>query len=301
MTTFADKAKLYVDLGWPVFPLHWPTGVGRCSCRNPDCKNQGKHPLTEHGFKDASTDRDTIEIWSDRWPKANIATPTGHIRTEGLKKIGIVIVDIDGDEGRASLERFEAMRFTLPRTPRVRTGNGEHHYFLVQDGLKNSAKKLAPGIDIRASGGQIVLPPSLHHSGVEYEWMIHPKNIKLRPVPAWIGKRIDEIDRRKNEAAYGRYAGAGGQYRHGGDGRFTVDQSIGFVDRLATEMAMTQEGQRNNTLNTKALKAFKSANNSGLDHRYVIDKMMDAARQAGLNPIESIKTIKSAQIGASKH
>jgi hypothetical protein len=39
--------------------------------------------------------------------------------------------------------------------------------------LKNAVKFL-PGLDIRATGGQVVAPPSKHSSGVKYIWETMP-------------------------------------------------------------------------------------------------------------------------------
>ncbi len=53
----------YAARGWPVFPLHNPRAGGGCSCRKADCNQIGKHPRTEHGVKDATTDTATIRGW----------------------------------------------------------------------------------------------------------------------------------------------------------------------------------------------------------------------------------------------
>ena len=37
---------------WSVFPCHTVNSDGICSCGNPECDSPGKHPLTQHGFKD---------------------------------------------------------------------------------------------------------------------------------------------------------------------------------------------------------------------------------------------------------
>ena len=67
----------YVARGWPVFPCH-SIERGRCTCKlGTECDNPGKHPLTQHGFKDASTDPNMINLWLGRWPNANWALPTG--------------------------------------------------------------------------------------------------------------------------------------------------------------------------------------------------------------------------------
>jgi hypothetical protein len=45
----------YVARGWQIFPCH-SIERGRCVCRKGrDCESPGKHPLTENGFKNATT------------------------------------------------------------------------------------------------------------------------------------------------------------------------------------------------------------------------------------------------------
>src|SRR5271157_509106 len=48
-------ALFYASQGWQVFPVY---GIedGRCTCRKgADCDHPGKHPISLHGFKDATT------------------------------------------------------------------------------------------------------------------------------------------------------------------------------------------------------------------------------------------------------
>jgi hypothetical protein len=50
--------------------------------------------------------------------------------------------------------------------------------------IRNSAGRLGEGLDVRASGGYVVIPPSIHETGRPYQWA-EP----LRPVveaPAWL-------------------------------------------------------------------------------------------------------------------
>jgi len=51
------------------------------------------------------------------------------------------------------------------------TGSGGFHLFFQypNEEMRNLIN-LLPGIDIRAEGGYIVAPPSLHVSGKSYEW-----------------------------------------------------------------------------------------------------------------------------------
>lgn len=158
----------YAKNGWPVVPLHTPSGDGGCSCsRGKECPSPGKHPRTPNGFKDASTDSFQIGEWWEKWPDANIGIVTGAVS-------GLFVLDVDlrhgGDETLAQMERQYG---ALPRTAKVRTGGGWHYYFRHPGGEVRSGK-LGPGIDLKADGGYVVAPPSLHASGQSYEWEVRP-------------------------------------------------------------------------------------------------------------------------------
>ena len=93
MTTVPfDAALAYVRMGWAVFPLH-SVRDGKCTCKKPQCKDQGKHPRTHHGFKDASKDPEQIKSWWKQWPDANVGVRTG-------SESGIWVLDVDKDEDK---------------------------------------------------------------------------------------------------------------------------------------------------------------------------------------------------------
>ena len=51
-----EWVDFYLDLGWPVLPLHW-VEYGSCSCwRDIQCKNAGKHPRNQNGCRGATTE-----------------------------------------------------------------------------------------------------------------------------------------------------------------------------------------------------------------------------------------------------
>src|SRR5580700_6276428 len=88
------------DHGYSVLPLHWATD-GQCSCGDLYCSSLGKHPLTLHGVKDATTDETTIRQWWRKYPRANIGVATGRISN-------LIVVDIDPHhDGMESLHQFE--------------------------------------------------------------------------------------------------------------------------------------------------------------------------------------------------
>lgn len=151
-------ALRYARLGWHVFPVH-SVRHGRCTCGEAACERQGKHPLTPHGFKDATTDRSTIRQWWTIWPWANIAVATGKVS-------GIVVLDVDGGEGEASLRSLNIETPLL----RSRSGKGWHHYYKYPGMSVESGVRVVPGVDVRADGGYIIVPPSRHVSGKRYRW-----------------------------------------------------------------------------------------------------------------------------------
>lgn len=172
----------YARRGWPVLPLHWPTPTG-CSCGAPDCgEKAGKHPRTAHGLKDATQDPDVIRGWWERWPLANVGIVTG-------MRSGLAVLDIDTRHGgQEFLAQLESANCPLPPTPTVRTGGGGGHRFFRRpaQGLRNKVGVGGrPGLDIRADGGYVVAPPSVHASGRLYGWETPPDDAPLGELPAW--------------------------------------------------------------------------------------------------------------------
>lgn len=114
-----EEALTYASYGWAVFPVH-SIHEGACSCGNPDCNSPGKHPLTRHGFKDATTDPTTVAVWWGKYPLANIAVATG------MKSNRLMVIDLDskpdaGIEGEAIWRELEN---DVPDTIEVLTGGG---------------------------------------------------------------------------------------------------------------------------------------------------------------------------------
>jgi putative DNA primase/helicase len=159
----------------PVFPVHYLTEDGVCSCGgpevNPRCK-PAKHPITLSGHKSAMTDADVVGAWWTKDPGANIGMPTG-------PRTGVLVLDGDGEEGVGTLEE----RGYPQDAPRVRTGSGGLHVYVAYprdagEDIRNSVKS-APGLDVRGKGGYVLLPPSRNVNG-PYGWELE-----------WQGKRVD--------------------------------------------------------------------------------------------------------------
>jgi Protein of unknown function (DUF3987)/Bifunctional DNA primase/polymerase, N-terminal/Primase C terminal 2 (PriCT-2) len=139
MTTQLEAALAYARSGIKVFP-----------CKNLPGKPNHKKPHTWSGFKDATTDEKQIRIWWEWKPNALIGTPTGE---------WFDVVDLDTKKGKNG---FESMPDWQARSNvRARTGSGGAHlYFKPDASVACSQNSIAPGVDVRASGGYVILPPS---------------------------------------------------------------------------------------------------------------------------------------------
>jgi hypothetical protein len=162
-TPVSVAAEMYAELGFNVLPLH---GVvdGRCTCGLASCepRSAGKHPVRSQWQRHASSDLDVVrEIFrSHRW---NIGIMLGD---------RYCVVDVDGDEGFLSLSKLGDLPSTL--TSKSGSGVGEHRIFAYAPHHSPSLvsnRRIAPGLDIKTRAGQIVVAPSLHRSGRQYEWV----------------------------------------------------------------------------------------------------------------------------------
>lgn len=160
-----EAALSYAHISWPVFPLH------------------GKIPFkNSRGFKDATTNKQQIQTWWTSHPTANIGLATG-------ERSGVIVLDIDPPEGHFSIKELQTKHAPLPDTRRSRTANKGLHYFFAypQDGrVYTNAVGLAgyEGVDIRATGGYVVLPPSKLYGRLSYVWG-NPET-PLAPLPTWL-------------------------------------------------------------------------------------------------------------------
>ena len=147
------------------------------------CLPGQKEPATPRGCKDASKNPDMVRHWWGLEPRCNVAIATGAAS-------GIFVVDVDGVDAELELRRLEAAHGALPTTVDVITARGRHLYFKVPDTpVRNSAGRIAPGIDVRGDGGYVLAPPSIHPSGRAYAWSVDSANA-IVPAPDWLLARI---------------------------------------------------------------------------------------------------------------
>ena len=106
-------------------------------------------------FQQQRVSREEVKSWYTKQPHLNI----------GIITNGLLVVDADTDEGvRWCEDNLSVDIYSI-------TAKGGHYYFKQPKNLKNrNTVKKECGIDIRADGGYVVAPPSVHGSGLVYRW-----------------------------------------------------------------------------------------------------------------------------------
>jgi Bifunctional DNA primase/polymerase, N-terminal len=160
-----------VERNWAVLPLWWITPDGRCACGKPTGGHHkpGKHPigkLVPNGHKNATKDPEQIRRWWSIFPEAAIGIATGSVS-------GLIVIDIDGVDGLATLQSLVCQHGPLARTAIVKTARGWHLYFAIPASCGSIPCSTGNGLDVRGDGGYAVAPPSRHASGHVYQWCEH--------------------------------------------------------------------------------------------------------------------------------
>ena len=245
----------YASRGIPVFP---------CDTR--------KRPLTPHGFNDASTDETQIQTWWERHPRALIGMPTGSAS-------GIDAFDIDTKNGRngyLALPNWRSLSNVIVSTP---TG-GAHLYFRSDSSTRNTASRIAPGLDVRGGGGYVIVPPSGIDAGA-YTFLVGgldqldqltewPENLRLRlnqlhPPPSIPSNRAGQ----------------------------TSSASSIELEEACAAVAAAPQGERNDTLNKQSFLVGQLVGSGRLDEDTARERLAEAALSSGLGDAETRATIFS--------
>jgi putative DNA primase/helicase len=140
-----------------------------------------KRPVCAHGFKQATRDPEAIKKLFSVPNAVLVAVPTGPAS-------GIDVLDIDPD-GQPWLDANRA-RLPATRIHATRRGAGQHWIFQHPPGrrVKSTNGVIAPGVDIKGTGGYICWWPA--HGSV----VTNPE--LLAPWPEWLLLEIDKTRRR---------------------------------------------------------------------------------------------------------
>ncbi len=180
--TNADWAKTYSEMGWSIFPV----------------VPKDKVPLTANGVDDATSDPEQVAWWWKDRPDASIGVACGEPSRMWVLDVEVRLpktkVSPSGKSSLSGTDALSAMEFEHGELPLTMTsttgGGGKHVFFNLPPSIKVRNKvnvrvdgDRRTGIDVRSTGGYVVLPPSVHASGMQYEWAIR------RPIadaPGWL-------------------------------------------------------------------------------------------------------------------
>jgi len=241
------------ELGIPVFPVR-----------------DDKRPACPHGFKDATNDAEAVKLLWKLYPAPLVGVPTGEWS-------GLDALDVDprhcGDKWLAEY----AAKIPATRIHGTRSG-GWHFLFKHHTGLRNSAGRIADGVDVRADGGYLIWWPLAGFpvlSDAPFaswpDWLI---SLALPPPPP---PRPAYVFPQKESC-----------------GNFGIAYAQAALRRATDNVAYAQQGQRNNTLNCEMFSMLRFAENGALDAKKITETLAGAALVAGLNRAEIIGTIASA-------
>src|SRR5215211_7069457 len=165
--TAREEAVEYRRRGWSPIPI----------------KERSKEPnlLELQPYLNRKATKEELDTW--RWSGVGIVT--GPIS-------GVLVLDVDGPEGEAELQKHGH-----PATPMARTASGGMHlYFKHPEHHVRTGIRVAPGLDVKASGGYVVAPPSVGPNGCAYEWIISPQEEELADPPGWL---MDLLERSRSK------------------------------------------------------------------------------------------------------
>jgi hypothetical protein len=253
------------------------------------CLERAKEPATNRGFYAASTNPATIRNWFGNPLHAyNIAIRTGLVS-------GVAVFDIDGSNGAFAVAELELIHGPLPVTLTAITSAGCHLYFRISEPLPCSYGRIGPNLDVKACGGYVMAPPSIHPDGPVYRW---GNDAPIAPIPAWLAELARKAQppprpERPAKPDQGRYfptpTGSTTNY-----GRRALNEELHAIE---TAPAHTRNGR----LNRSGFLLFQLVAGGELDEAEVEAGLWHAAEINGLiddpddGPVKTGKTIASCR------
>jgi hypothetical protein len=236
-----DHALRLADDGFATFPC-----------------NYSKAPACPHGFQDASTDPAVIRGLWQRHHGELVGIATGAVSN-------LAVLDIDAKHAEAH-SWWEARRTRLPQTRTIRTRSGGLHlWYRDAPGLRCSVSMIAPGVDVRATGGYVIA------------WQAAGRPVlQDAPLPLWpewlSPKQIVAIQRAPEQP------------------RVPDDRQIAVLVRFVSSAPAKQ---RNNRLFWAACRMAGMVSSRLLAKSEAEAMLVYAAMHAGLSEIEARKTARS--------
>jgi replicative DNA helicase len=209
MITTREIALQYLAKGFSVIPLKSPSIVQKSTGFNKRVQTEYEknlllpQPRTEKDiyqelfnrecklplvawkkYQNELPTEEEVNHWFNMNPNANIGIITGAVS-------GLVVFDLDSPEA----VKYADEQGGFPDSVKVKTGKG-YHVYMKHPGfeIRNSVNKKLD-IDIRADGGYVAAPPSIHGSGHQYKWVEGYSISQIDPAPCspWMTDYLNDI------------------------------------------------------------------------------------------------------------
>lgn len=173
-----------------------------------------KNPLVDWKKYQTESAAPMLDKWFSNRGHLNYWVMTGRMS-------GYVVIDVDSEEGDAWW-RSHIDPAILDQTACVKTSKGYHYWFKIPTGsdIKYTSWGVHPreedkhdiSFDVRMDGTGVIVPPSIHETGIKYEW-VRPLSEAL-PCPEGVYDGTYQKDRPVATGdAGGTATGTGGQSR----------------------------------------------------------------------------------------
>ncbi|MBO1326909.1 bifunctional DNA primase/polymerase [Acetobacter suratthaniensis] len=227
---------------------------------------QDKRPTCKWGELATNRPQSVPMLWRT-YPGPLIGVMTGAVS-------GFDVLDLDWGKGGDDFHQEHCPRLTGTRTHRTRSG-GLHLLFKHREGMRNSASRIAHGVDVRADGGYVIWWPAAGLEIVDRSpaqqwpaWLVERAQPPIPPKASLEATSLDLQDAEKKV-------------------RNAVRSAVRSV-------ASAPEGRRNDTLNAETYAIARFIAGGHLTVAQVVDAVAAGGLQAGLTHPEIEKTIASA-------
>lgn len=220
-------------------------------------KSKEKYPAIDSWkpYQQERASKETLERWFANTDNANIGVITGKVSN-------VVVLDIDNVSGIKP-------EHVLPDTPTVKTNRGYHYYF-KHPGFDFSSFKIMGLGEVQSDGKYVVAPPSIHPSGVKYEWLQGFGETPLADMPDWLLSKARDYQKTKDTLSPAA----------NDNSETTAYGKAWFAD--VEELAREASGGRNDLLNKVACKAGSLIQAGQLNEKEATQSMLQACKVNGL-------------------
>lgn len=272
MATILSSALEYLGMGFSVIPI-MPRGKLPQANVLP---GYGESKASWEQFQHTPPSDITVMEWFADRPRLNLAIVTGKVSN-------LVVIDVDNEQGLEQYRLWHGGHGV--KTTWVHTGKGFHFYFNYPDGVEiRNRTHWREGIDIRADGGYVLAPPSIHPSGRQYTWgrsETAPHIDERADLPSQLLDLL--VDTKHERPAFK-----------------PVQPTLGsplsrfLFNSFMHELAKAPQGDRNNVLNVVAWKLARIVAAGALLESECRDAVRNQALAIGLDEGEIERTIESA-------